>query len=64
MAEVSSGTPEAVALELLEQIASTEKWNQGAGDWKKSRDHILGTYRQCLRAAKGLDWADLKLPAD
>ena len=47
-------TPEAVALTLLRIIGETEKWNQGAGHWKKTKDEILDTYAECLKAAKDL----------
>jgi hypothetical protein len=46
-------TPEAVALALLELIATAEKWTAGAGPWKKDGAHILDVFAECLLAAKG-----------
>jgi hypothetical protein len=52
MADVSSGTPESVALDLLEKVAAVERKvfysDQNAAD----RKWILDTYAECVTAVR------------
>ena len=59
MVQVTGDSGEAVTMELLERVAEAEDWSQGAGrngPWRKSREEILTTFRQCRAAVRGEGW--------
>ena len=59
MANITGDSPQAVALELLERIAAAENWSSYTGTypppmglpWQKTKDEILDTYAECLKAS-------------
>jgi hypothetical protein len=57
MADISSGTPEATALDLLEKISGVEKKvfhsQTSSASTAADRKWILDTYAECLSATKG-----------
>lgn len=54
---IGENSPEYVAYKLMLDIMTAEKTSfHGMGDDKQAtRDYILTTYRQCYRAARGMD---------
>lgn len=54
MADISSGTPEAIAMELLEKVAAVESKNFHTADRAKAADRkwILDTYAECIFTVK------------
>jgi hypothetical protein len=57
MANITGDSRQAVAFALLEKIALAEDWSekgeaQGASEfpWKKTKQEILNTYKECLKA--------------
>lgn len=56
MADITSGTPEAVALDLLERIAAVERKvmhaSPDSGATVADRTWILDAYAECLAATK------------
>jgi len=58
MTNVTGDSRQAIAFALLEKIALAEDWSgkgtaQDASDapWKKTKQEILDTYQECLKAA-------------
>jgi hypothetical protein len=48
---INGDSPQAVAYALLERIAESDDW--GDTRWRKSKEEILETYKECLEAVLG-----------